>query len=311
LVSSLKQKVQAEVGKVVVGREPEVELLLVSLLAKGHVLLEGVPGVSKTLLAKAFARCLGLDFRRVQFTPDMLPLDIVGGFVFNMQSREFQFRKGPVFTDILLADEVNRAPPKVQSALLEAMQERQVTVEGQTEMLPSHFMVIATQNPLEFQGVYPLPEGQLDRFLMKVVFAYPTREVEARVLKRNLTELDVSDVGEVLGSGELDLAVKEVDKVVVSDEMLEYLSRLAEATREDNRLDLGVSPRGMVHLIQCARARAFLDEREYVTPDDIKALAPGVLAHRLRLDQKVVLQGTASDVTAVLREVVERVKPPR
>ena len=311
MVSSLKQKVQAEVGKVVVGREPEVELLLVSLLAKGHVLLEGVPGVSKTLLAKAFARCLGLDFRRVQFTPDMLPLDIVGGFVFNMQSREFQFRKGPVFTDILLADEVNRAPPKVQSALLEAMQERQVTVEGQTEMLPSHFMVIATQNPLEFQGVYPLPEGQLDRFLMKVVFAYPTREVEARVLKRNLTELDVSDVGEVLGSGELDLAVKEVDKVVVSDEMLEYLSRLAEATREDNRLDLGVSPRGMVHLIQCARARAFLDEREYVTPDDIKALAPGVLAHRLRLDQKVVLQGTASDVTAVLREVVERVKPPR
>jgi MoxR-like ATPase len=311
LVSSLKQKVQAEVGKVVVGREPEVDLLLVSLLAKGHVLLEGVPGVSKTLLAKAFARCLGLDFKRVQLTPDMLPLDIVGGFVFNMQSREFQFRKGPVFTDILLADEVNRAPPKVQSALLEAMQERQVTVEGQTEMLPSHFMVIATQNPLEFQGVYPLPEGQLDRFLMKVVFAYPTKEVEARVLKRNLTELDVSDVGEVLGSGELDLAVKEVDKVVVSDEMLEYLSRLAEATRKDNRLDLGVSPRGMVHLVQCARARAFLDERGYVTPDDIKALASGVLAHRLRLDQKVVLQGTASDVTAVLQEVVERVKPPR
>jgi len=311
LVSRLKQKVQAEVGKVVVGREAEVDLLLVSLLAKGHVLLEGVPGVSKTLLAKAFARCLGLDFRRVQFTPDMLPLDIVGGFVFNMQSREFQFRKGPVFTDILLADEVNRAPPKVQSALLEAMQERQVTVEGQTEMLPSHFMVIATQNPLEFQGVYPLPEGQLDRFLMKVVFAYPTKEVEARVLKRNLTELDVSDVGEVLGSGELDLAVKEVDKVVVSDEMLEYLSRLAEATREDNRLDLGVSPRGMVHLIQCARARAFLDERGYVTPDDIKALAPGVLAHRLRLDQKVVLQGTVSNVTAVLQEIVHRVKPPR
>ena len=311
MVSRLKQKVQAEVGKVVVGREAEVDLLLVSLLAKGHVLLEGVPGVSKTLLAKAFARCLGLDFRRVQFTPDMLPLDIVGGFVFNMQSREFQFRKGPVFTDILLADEVNRAPPKVQSALLEAMQERQVTVEGQTEMLPSHFMVIATQNPLEFQGVYPLPEGQLDRFLMKVVFAYPTKEVEARVLKRNLTELDVSDVGEVLGSGELDLAVKEVDKVVVSDEMLEYLSRLAEATREDNRLDLGVSPRGMVHLIQCARARAFLDERGYVTPDDIKALAPGVLAHRLRLDQKVVLQGTVSNVTAVLQEIVHRVKPPR
>jgi MoxR-like ATPase len=311
LVSSLKQKVQAEIGKVVVGREAEVELLLVSLLAKGNVLLEGVPGVSKTLLAKAFARCLGLDFRRVQFTPDMLPLDIVGGFVFNMQSREFQFRKGPVFTDILLADEVNRAPPKVQSALLEAMQERQVTVEGQTETLPSHFMVIATQNPLEFQGVYPLPEGQLDRFLMKVVFAYPTKEVEARVLKRNLTDLDVADVGMVLGSGELDQAIGEVDKVLVSDEMLEYLSRLAEATREDNRLDLGVSPRGMVHLVQCARARAFLDEREYVTPDDIKALAPGVLAHRLRLDQKVVLQGTASDVTAVLKEVVDRVKPPR
>ena len=311
MASSLKDKVQAEVGKVVVGREREVELLLVSLLAKGHVLLEGVPGVSKTLLAKSFSNCLGLDFKRVQFTPDMLPLDIVGGFVFNMQNREFQFRKGPVFTNILLADEINRAPPKVQSALLEAMQERQVTVEGHTEPLPSVFMVIATQNPLEFQGVYPLPEGQLDRFLMKVVFSYPSKEVEARVLKRNLTDLDVTEVKPVLNSGELDEAVRQVEGVKVTDEVLEYLSRLASATREDNRLDLGVSPRGMVHLVQCARARAYLDAREYVTPDDIKAIASSVLSHRVRLEQKTVLQGTASDVNSVIKEIVERVKPPR
>lgn len=311
MVSRLKEKVEVEVGKVVVGRENEVELVLVSLLAKGHVLLEGVPGVSKTLLAKAFARCLGLDFKRVQFTPDMLPLDIVGGFVFNMQSREFQFRKGPVFTNVLLADEINRAPPKVQSALLEAMQERQVTVEGHTEPLPSHFMVIATQNPLEFQGVYPLPEGQLDRFLMKVVFAYPSKEVEARVLKRNLTDLDLSEVRMVVSSTELEDAVRDVEKVKVADDVLDYLSRLALATREDNRLDLGVSPRGMVHLVQCARARAYLDERGYVTPDDMKAISASVLSHRVRIDQKAALQGTATDVAVVLKEIIERVKPPR
>ena len=196
-MQDLSSRVSAEMGKVVVGREREAELLLITFLAKGHVLLEGVPGVSKTMIAKAFTRCLGLDFKRVQFTPDMLPLDIIGGFVFNVKSREFDFRKGPIFTNILLADEINRAPPKVQSALLEGMQERQVTVEGRTELLPNPFMVVATQNPLEFQGVYPLPEGQLDRFMMKVIFDYQDEAVERKVIERNLLEMNIDVDGRV------------------------------------------------------------------------------------------------------------------
>src|SRR5579872_6174033 len=209
-MASLKSDVLDEVGKVVVGRQDETLLLLTTLLARGHALLEGVPGTSKTLLAKSFARCLGLTFKRVQFTPDMLPLDIVGGFIFNMKTREFEFKEGPVFTNILLADEINRAAPKVQSALLESMQELQVTVEGQTSKLPFPFMVIATQNPLDFEGVYPLPEGQLDRFMVKVSFRYPSREVESEILKRNLTAVDVNDVKTVISLSELEALVKEV-----------------------------------------------------------------------------------------------------
>ena len=311
MASDLKARVIKEVEKVVVGRERETELLLVSLLARGHALLEGVPGVSKTILAKAFAKCLGLEFKRIQFTPDMLPLDILGGFVFNMQSREFDFRKGPVFTSVLLADEINRAPPKVQSALLEAMQERQVTVEGHTEPLSRSFMVIATQNPLEFQGVYPLPEGQLDRFVMRVIFDYPTTEVESRIIKRNLTELDLNEVGRVVGAEELQALFGDVDEVTVTDEILDYLSKLAGETRVDRRLNLGASPRAMVHLIQCSRARAYLEGRRYVTPDDIKRLSVSVLAHRIKLEQSAVLRGTVPDIDSVIRDVVERVRPPR
>lgn len=309
--NDLRERVLEEIRKVVVGRDDEADLLLISLIAEGHVLLEGVPGVSKTILAKSFARCLGLEFRRLQFTPDMLPMDTLGGFVFNVKTREFELRKGPVFTNILLADEINRAPPKVQSALLEAMQERQVTVEGHTEPLPNPFMVIATQNPVEFRGVYPLPEGQLDRFLMKVELSYPVSSVESKIIKRNLTTLDIGLVQVVLGAKELGRIIEEVHAVAVSDEIIDYLSAIALETRQDKRLSLGASPRAMVHLVSCARANAYLQGRDFVTPDDVKKLSVNVLAHRMKLDESAILAGTAPDQSAVVREVINRVRPPR
>ena len=311
MAAEIRTRVVNEVGKVVIGREKEVDLLLMCLLARGHVLLEGVPGVSKTLVANAFSKCLGLQFKRVQFTPDILPLDIIGGFVFNLKDREFEFRKGPIFTNILLADEINRAPPKVQSALLESMQELQVTVEGHTEKLPFPFMVIATQNPLEFEGVYPLPEGQLDRFMVKVSFKYPSKEVESDILKRNLSDVDVNDVKTVLTLGELEALVKQVDEVKVSDEVLAYLARVAEATRNEGSLVLGASPRAMVQLVHCARAKALLEGRRYVTPDDLKSIANDVLTHRLTIDRAAALKGVSRDPEAILTAILDRVEPPR
>lgn len=311
MLGDFRSKVVAEVSKVVVGREEEVSLILTCLLTRGHVLLEGVPGVSKTLLAKAFASCLGLKFKRVQFTPDMLPLDIVGGFVFNMKSREFDFKQGPVFTNILLADEINRAAPKVQSALLEAMQELQVTVEGHTSRLPSPFMVVATQNPAEFEGVYPLPENEKDRFMMRVGFNYPSPSVEVEILRRNLERLDLDTVRPVIGIGELEESFGIVDSVAVSDEMLEYITRIASATRQDERLSLGASPRGSVQLLHAARANAALEGRSFVTPDDVKSLAKAVLSHRIRLDRSASLKGLVHGTDDVLDHVLEVVKPPR
>ena len=309
--AEIRDRVVREVGKVVVGREKETDLILTCLLARGHVLLEGVPGVSKTLVANAFSRCVGLQFKRVQFTPDILPLDIIGGFIFNLKDREFEFRKGPVFTNVLLADEINRAPPKVQSALLESMQEFQVTVEGRTERLPSPFMVIATQNPMEFEGVYPLLEGQLDRFMVKVNFGYPSPEVEAGILKRNLSSMDLSDVKSVVTAAELEAMARDVDSVTVSDEVLAYLARVAEATRNESALVLGASPRAMVQLLHCARARALLDGRHYVTPNDIKTIASQVLTHRLTVDRAAALRGVSRNPELILTAILDRVEPPR
>lgn len=311
MLSELKSSVLAEIHKVVVGREHEASLLLICLLARGHVLLEGVPGISKTLLARAFSNCLGLHFRRVQFTPDMLPLDILGGFVFNMKTREFDFKEGPVFTNILLADEINRSAPKVQSALLESMQESQVTVEGRTSLLPSPFMVIATQNPAEFEGVYPLPESEKDRFAMRITFGYPSHLTEVEILKRNLTEIDPNMIRPVIRPRELEDAFKVVEAVTVSDEILDYISRIAGETRSDTRISLGASPRAIVQLLQMARASAALEGRNFVTPDDIKKLARISLSHRIVLDRSAALKGLVQGTEAVVDQVLDVVKPPR
>ncbi len=308
---NLRTRILDEVQKVVIGRETEVSLLLTCLLARGHVLLEGVPGMAKTLLGKSFSRCLSLKFKRVQFTPDMLPLDIIGGYIFNMKNREFEFKEGPIFTNILLADEINRAGPKVQSALLEAMQEQQVTVEGNTSKLPLPFMVIATENPLDFEGVYPLVESELDRFMMKINFNYPDSVVEANILRRNLIELDAEHVSPVITQDELKAIFYEVDRVQISDEILNYLVEIAESTRTDSRIGLGASPRAMVQLAHCARANAFLDGRSFVVPEDIKFVAPHVLSHRIRIERTSELKGIVSTPDSLIAELLSVVKPPR
>ena len=311
ITGDLRRKVVDQVGKIVVGRESEVNLLLICLLARGHVLLEGVPGISKTLLAKSFSRCLDLKFKRVQFTPDMLPLDIIGGYVFNMKNREFEFREGPIFANILLADEINRSGPKVQSALLEAMQEIQVTVEGNTSKLPFPFMVIATQNPLDFEGVYPLVESELDRFMMKINFKYPESQVESDILKKNLTQLDPDQITPVVSQDDLKNIFSEVDRVHVSDELLRYVVEIADNTRNDSRIGLGASPRAMVQVIHSARANAYLDGRNFVLPEDIKLVVPHVLSHRIRLDRTAMIKGIVQSPVVVIQELLGTVKPPR
>lgn len=307
----LREKVLSELRRVVVEKDREAELLLTALLARGHVLLEGVPGVSKTLLTKTFAKCTELSFGRVQFTPDMLPLDIVGGFVFDMKQREFEFRKGPAFTNILLADEINRAPPKVQSALLEAMQEGQATVEGRTEQLPFPYMVIATQNSIEFRGVYPLPEGQLDRFMLKVIMSYPSPETEAEIIERNITGEKPPEVAGVVSKGELLEALRAVRGVTITPEMLDYLSRIAAATRADERVSLGASPRAIISLASCSQAHAYISGRDFVTPDDIKDLAVESLSHRMLLRYSTDSSGETESTSSVIREILDRVPPPR
>ena len=306
--------VRAEVAKAVVGQEAAVSGLLVALLSRGHVLMEGVPGVAKTLLVRSLAAALDVDTTRVQFTPDLMPGDLTGSMVIEDGRHELRFREGPVFTHLLLADEINRTPPKTQSALLEAMEEGQVSVDGRTHPLPRPFMVAATQNPVEHEGTYPLPEAQLDRFLLKLVLPLPGRDDEVAIVRRHADGFDPRDVAgagvtPVAGPGHVAAGIAAVGEVRVADEVAAYVVDLARATRDSPSLALGVSPRGATALLRSSRAWAWLTGRDFVTPDDVKALAHATLAHRLALRPEAELDGV--EVAQVLDTAIASVPVPR
>ncbi|MBP2706023.1 MoxR family ATPase [Microbispora sp. RL4-1S] len=289
---------RAEVAKAVVGQDAVVTGLVIALLCRGHVLLEGVPGVAKTLLARTLAAALDLDHKRIQFTPDLMPGDVTGSLVFDSRTAEFEFREGPVFTNLLLADEINRTPPKTQAALLEAMEERQVSVDGTARPLPDPFLVAATQNPIEYEGTYQLPEAQLDRFLLKLTVPLPPREQEIAVLERHARGFDprdLSGIRAVATAADLEAGHRAVRGVHVGPEVLGYVVDLARATRQSPSLQLGVSPRGATALLAAARAWGWLSGRAYVTPDDVKALARPALRHRVRLRPEAELEGATPD----------------
>ncbi|AIT80506.1 AAA family ATPase [Novosphingobium pentaromativorans] len=313
-VAQIAGAIREQVGKAIVGQAGTIDHLLIALMARGHVLLEGPPGTAKTFLAQCFAATLGLDFGRIQFTPDLMPGDILGSNLFNFQTSQFTLTHGPIFCDLLLADEINRTPPKTQAALLEAMQERRVTLDGAAHALPPHFMVVATQNPIESQGVYPLPEAQLDRFLFKLLVDYPSAEEEIRIVARygeNRGAPSPMELGiEAVASPQvLSAATRAVATVTLADSVTDYIVRLVRATRDSADLACGASPRAAVLLAGAARARAALEGRDYVVPDDVKALATGVLRHRLLLSPAAEIEG--KQVEALVAQLVEQTEAPR
>jgi len=313
-VKTLADAVRAEVAKAIVGQVETVDLLLTALFARGHVLLEGPPGVAKTYLAQCFATTLALDFGRIQFTPDLMPADIIGTNVFNFQTSAFSLNEGPIFCELLLADEINRTPPKTQAALLEAMQERRVTIDGKGRALSDRFMVVATQNPLEQQGTYPLPEAQLDRFLFKQVLAYPSREEERRIVQAYGVQSGQADpaavgVKRVVTAKALAAATGAVAQVRLADEIVDYVLELVRSTRETPDLQSGASPRSAAQLALASRARAALDGRDYVIPDDVKALALPALRHRVILSPAAEIDGRRPE--EVIAGLVESAAAPR
>jgi MoxR-like ATPase len=305
---------RGEVAKAVVGQDSVVTGLVIALLCRGHVLLEGVPGVAKTLLIRTLAQALKLDFKRVQFTPDLMPGDVTGSLVYDNRTSEFEFREGPVFTNLLLADEINRTPPKTQASLLESMEERQVSVEGEARPLPDPFVVCATQNPVEYEGTYPLPEAQLDRFLVKLNVPVPSRDDEIAVLQRHASGFDPRDLGAagvtpVAGAADLAAGRDAVRRVHVDPKVSGYIVDLCRATRQSPSLQLGVSPRGATALLATSRAWAWLSGRDYVQPDDVKALARPTLRHRVQLRPEAELEGATTD--GVLEGILTTVPAPR
>lgn len=295
------------IGKVIVGKDRVVELALCALIANGHVLLEDVPGTGKTVLAKSIAASAGIDFERIQFTPDLLPTDITGLNVVNVQNGEFSFHKGPVFTSILLADEINRATPRTQAGLLECMEERQVTVDGVTRKLPDPFFVIATQNPIETAGTFPLPEAQLDRFMMKLSMGFPSQDEEKKILERALTGDRLKTIEAVVTGEDILAWRQEASSVSVHKELLAYITDIVKATRNRSDVAAGVSPRGSIALLRCAQALAFIRGREYVVPEDIKKLAVPVLAHRLVIPHTF---GKSSSCEDIILKILDEVPVP-
>lgn len=306
--SSFSRSIVDNVARVVVGKRHVTELVLVALLCEGHVLLEDVPGVGKTMMARSVARSIGGQFRRIQFTPDLLPSDVSGLNYFNQKLGEFQFRPGPVFTNVLLADEINRATPRTQSALLEAMEERTVTIDGDTMPLPRPFLVLATENPVELEGTFPLPEAQLDRFLLRINIGYPTAEEEDEMLLRLQHEHPIHGLEAVANPDDLVRASEQVRQVHVEPEVRAYITGITRATREHEAIELGVSPRGTLALFRASQAMASLRGREYSTPDDVKAVAPAALTHRMTLSPEARLRGRSVD--RILAEILEGLSVP-
>ena len=313
-VKTLGSAIIAEVGKAVVGQEDSVEKLVIALFSGGHVLLEGPPGTAKTLMAQSFARALDLDYGRIQFTPDLMPGDILGANLFNFQTSSFTLTKGPIFCELLLADEINRTPPKTQAALLQAMQEREITIDGETYGLSPRFTVVATQNPIEQQGVYPLPEAQLDRFLFKLAIGYPDAAEEKRIVAAHgglFTKIDAASFGvePVTNAEGIAAAIDTVSKVTLVEEIVGYIVDIVRATRESPDLESGASPRAASLLARAACARAALHGRDYTIPDDVKLLAPSVLRHRMILSPSAEIDGRQID--AIVDNLVEKVEAPR
>jgi MoxR-like ATPase len=313
-IRNLADRIRSEVRKAIVGQDATVDLLLVALFSSGHVLLEGAPGTAKTLLAQCFSKAISLQFGRIQFTPDLMPGDVLGTNLFNFQTNQFSLTKGPIFTDILLADEINRTPPKTQAALQEAMQERKVTIDGVSYGLNPRFTVIATQNPIEQQGTYPLPEAQLDRFLFKHTLDYPSREEELKIVAQHGTRTgmktpDAFGIQAVISPAELDAAVDAVAAARINDDIIAYIVDLVRATRTSPALETGASPRAAAALATASRARAALDGRDFVIPDDVKTLALPTLRHRVLLSPAADIEGRTTEET--LLAIIEQTAAPR
>jgi MoxR-like ATPase len=311
-ISNAAEKIKKEIGKYVIGQTQMTELLLIALLADGHVLLEGVPGVAKTLTAKLLAQTIHADFKRIQFTPDLMPSDIVGTAIFNNKTNEFEFRKGPLFSNVVLADEINRAPAKTQAALFEAMEERQITSDGTTYKLPPPFIVLATQNPIEQEGTYRLPEAQLDRFLFKIEVHYPTLDQETEILKtfhEKKNKIDFTTIERVLNASDIMALRETVAGIHIEDNLLKYIAQIVNETRNNSWLFLGASPRASLAILNASKACAALRGKDFVTPDEIKFVAPHVLKHRVIITPEKEMEGITTN--EVVNKMIEKIEVPR